>query len=116
MLSALVSRQWKLTRMTAELIQFVEKHNDLYGEDDWAVTFGEAQRPSMLAKMYAKMGIGIENSKHIDCLAIDLKLYVKGVYQAKSEAYLPLGTFWESLGGIWGGRFKRADGVHFEVK
>jgi hypothetical protein len=115
MISATVSKQWKMVRMTAELIKFVEKHNDLYGENDWAITFGEAFRSSMLAQMYAKMGIGIANSKHTERRAIDVNFFIGGVYQDKSEAYLPLGTYWESLGGVWGGRFKKADGNHFEV-
>jgi hypothetical protein len=28
--------------------------------------------------------------------------------------YLELGEFWESMGGVWGGRFSFADCVHFE--
>jgi hypothetical protein len=107
--SALVSQQWKFVTMFGLLISFVKQH------PGWAITFGEAYRPSMLAQWYAKMGMGIANSKHCQRLAIDVNFFIDGVYQTKSEAYAPLGQFWESIGGRWGGRFKKSDGNHFEV-
>lgn len=48
-------------------------------------------------------------------LAIDLNLFISGVYQTNSKAYLPLGEYWESLGGSWGGRFSKPDGNHFSL-
>ena len=53
----------------------------------------------------------IEGSKHYDRLAIDLNLFYDGEYLTTTEAHQPLGEFWESLGGTWGGRFR--DGNHY---
>jgi len=48
---------------------------------------------------------------------VDFNLFINGRYQDKSEAYLPLGEYWESLGGSWGGRFKsNPDGNHFSLE
>ena len=55
---------------------------------------------------------GSERSKHHAGLAIDLNLYRDGTYLTKTEDHTPLGEWWESVGGIWGGRFQ--DGNHYE--
>lgn len=47
-------------------------------------------------------------------LAVDLNLFKDGKYLTATEDYTPLGEFWESLGGAWGGRFK--DGNHFSIE
>ena len=53
-------------------------------------------------------------------LAQDIDLYINGVYQTTTEAHLALGEWWEQYGLIhhlplrWGGRFKNADGNHYE--
>ena len=57
---------------------------------------------------------GIRNSLHSKRLAIDLMLFKNGVYLTNSEDYRPLGEFWESIGGTWGGRFH--DGNHFSCE
>ena len=61
--------------------------------------------------------IGIVNSLHRDCLAIDLVLTSKGLPLRYSEEYAELGKFWEGLHELccWGGRFKRPDGGHFSI-
>jgi hypothetical protein len=45
------------------------------------------------------------NSRHLDRLAADIVLFRDGVPQFDGETYRPFGVYWESLGGIWGGRF-----------
>lgn len=52
--------------------------------------------------------------KHPKGLAIDLNLFIAGIFQETTESHLPLGEYWESIGGIWGGRFKNRDGNHYE--
>ena len=52
-----------------------------------------------------------KGSWHEKGLAIDLNLFKDGEYLTRTKDYEPLGKFWESLGGTWGGRFK--DGNHF---
>lgn len=74
---------------------------------------GELQRTRAQAEANAAAGIGIRSSLHVDKLAIDLHLFIDGVYQTETAAYEPLGVFWESIGGAWGGRFTRKDGNHF---
>lgn len=54
-----------------------------------------------------------ENSFHYQRLAIDLNLFIDGVYQMDSLVHTPLGIYWESIGGTWGGRFTNTDGNHY---
>ncbi|ELR1854532.1 M15 family metallopeptidase, partial [Escherichia coli O22:H8] len=64
----------------------------------------------------AKTGKGIRNSLHTLRLAVDFNLFINGEYQTDTDAYRPLGEYWESIGGTWGGRFSRADGNHFSLE
>lgn len=59
--------------------------------------------------------IGIVNSLHRICLAIDLVLSKDGVVTWDYKDYLRLGEFWESLSHLcrWGGRF--GDAGHFSI-
>lgn len=69
------------------------------------LTFGDA---------WARDG-HMENSKHYRRLAIDLNLFDgAGNYLTETKDHEVLGLFWESIGGIWGGRFKNPDGNHYE--
>ena len=72
--------------------------------EGYQLTFGDA---------WAKDGHK-KNSLHYDRLAIDLNLFKNGKYLTKTEDHLPLGEFWEAIGGSWGGRF--GDGNHYELK
>jgi len=82
----------------------------------WSVTFGDSYRPPEMVAIYVKRGIGSRSSLHPKRLAMDLNLFINGVYQKGSLPYAPLGIYWESLDPMnrWGGRFKRKDGNHFE--
>lgn len=53
-------------------------------------------------------------SLHPDKLAIDLNLFKDGHYLSSTEAHRPLGEWWESIGGTWGGRFN--DGNHYSLE
>jgi hypothetical protein len=66
-----------------------------------------------LGDAYAHDG-HMNGSLHYDKLAIDLNLFQDGVYLVSTEAHLPLGEYWESIGGSWGGRFN--DGNHYSLK
>jgi len=111
-------------------------HLILYCENrEIPIRLGEAHRPWWVALIYAKVVLqiainkllgqkalpekinGIVTSKHIKSLAIDVwvidaqtgkKIFYNGPLLEK------IGKFWESIGGIWGGRFKKADQPHFE--
>ena len=55
----------------------------------------------------------IKNSFHLKGLAKDLNLFKNKKYLRKTSDHLPLGLVWESLGGTWGGRFRKKDGNHY---
>lgn len=82
----------------------------------YTFTYGEAMRSPEQAEIYAKEGKGIADSLHCKRLAIDINLFKDGVYLDKTEDYAEIGQYWESLHPTnrWGGRFKHADGNHFE--
>lgn len=106
-----LSKQQQLfTKDVATLINFIFSQG-------YSCTLGEVYRTKEQAEIYAKQGKGIINSLHCQRLAIDLNLFDKDDnYLDKSEDYERFGCFWESLDSQngWGGRFKRADGNHFE--
>ncbi|MCW6545520.1 M15 family metallopeptidase [Yersinia ruckeri] len=106
----LSEKQQLFTQLTAQLIQWA-------GERGYRLTYSEAYRTAEQAALNAKSGKGISNSLHTQRLAVDFNLFINGQYQTKSEAYQPLGEYWESLGGSWGGRFKsNPDGNHFSLE
>lgn len=87
-------------------------------ENGMQLTLGEAYRTPEQAALNAKAGKGIAASLHGQRLAIDMNLIIDGVYQAKSEAYKPLGDYWKSLHPLccWGGDFASLpDGNHFSM-
>jgi len=57
---------------------------------------------------------GIVHSIHQDQLAVDFNLFKDGKYLDKTIDHKPLGEFWESIGGTWGGRF--GDGNHYSIE
>ena len=85
----------------------------------FSATFGEAFRTQEQANLYAQAGKGIADSLHCKRLAVDLNLINdEGIYLPDSADYKQFGLYWESLNDLntWGGRFKRMDGNHFEMK
>jgi hypothetical protein len=73
------------------------------------------------AALNAKKGSGIKNSLHLDKLAIDLNLFINGVYKTDSKDHKPLGDYWKSLSTkdyqcCWGGDFKKPDGNHYSIE
>ena len=106
----LSEKQQLFTVLIADLIHWAASKG-------YRLTFGEVYRTPEQAALNAKKGSGISNSLHTQRLAVDFNLFINGVYQTKTEAYLPLGEYWESLGGEWGGRFKsNPDGNHFSLE
>ena len=96
----------------AKLIQYIFEHNH-------TVTLSEAYRTPEQAEIYAKEGKGIKDSQHCKRLAMDLNLFdMEGNYLTDKKSYEPFGIYWEGLNPMnrWGGRFMRADCVHFERK
>lgn len=56
-------------------------------------------------------------SQHLNKLAIDLNLFVKGEYKTDIDNYRPLGGYWKFLNekNVWGGDWGW-DANHFEMK
>ena len=104
----LSEKQQLFTVMIADLIHWAQAHG-------YRLTFGEADRTPEQAALNARTGKGIRNSLHTRRLAVDFNLFINGEYQTDSRAYTPLGEYWESIGGTWGGRFSRPDGNHFSL-
>lgn len=101
-------KQRKLPLMLVKLIEHAYKLG-------YEVTLGDAYRdPRMHGGIGVKAGYGHPRSAHKQRLAIDLNLFKDGKYLTSSEDHLPLGEFWESIGGSWGGRFK--DGNHYSLE
>jgi len=96
---SLRKKQSKFARMVSLLILFAY-------EKGYEITLGDA---------YATDG-HCDDSFHYKRLAIDLNLFRDGKYLINTEDHKPLGDFWESIGGSWGGRFKNPDGNHYSYE
>jgi hypothetical protein len=111
MIETLGEKQRRFTRLVGLLIEWAYANG-------YELTFGDAYRSVEQAKLNAAAGKGIISSLHCERLAIDLNLFKHGDYLKASEAYAPLGAYWESLGAdcAWGGRFSKPDGNHFSIR
>lgn len=108
MSETLGQKQQRFTRMVARLL---DKAHDLGFE----VTLGDAYRdPRVHGAMGVKQGYGHPRSSHKQRLAIDLNLFRDGAFLQSSDDHRPLGEWWESQGGAWGGRFN--DGNHYSLE
>jgi len=98
-MSELLKRQIKFSRMVGRLLIYAES----IGYD---LTHGDAYRD-------ARCPYGHETSLHKERLAIDFNLFIDGQFQPSTDAHRPLGEFWETMGGTWGGR--GGDGNHYSL-
>ena len=87
-------------------------------DNGFQLTAGELMRSQEQQDIYYNDGRSkVVHSRHQDRLAIDLNLFIKGVYQTNRAAYEPLALYWKSLdedniaGYDWGW-----DANHFEMK
>ena len=96
----------------------------IFQQPGYEVAGGELERSKAQALANAASGAGIASSLHLDRLAIDLLLFIQGVYQTDSAAYKPLGDKWKSMHPLarWGGDFRdkagkpKPDGNHFSLE
>jgi len=103
-------KQRRFTLMIAQLIN----HAYILG---YELTFGDAYRdPRVHGKHGEKKSYSSAKSNHKRRLAVDFNLFKDGKYLTSTEAHRPLGEYWESIGGTWGGRFSKADGNHYSVE
>jgi hypothetical protein len=103
-------KQRRLVRMVGQLIAWAYANG-------YELTFGDAYRDPRLHGPVGKRAHGsysAASSLHKQRLAIDLNLFRDGEYLSRTEDHQPLGEFWESIGGSWGGRFN--DGNHYSIE
>lgn len=110
---SLSEKQHLFMRLLGEFLVWI------YTQPGLAVAGGQLQRTQAEASANAASGKGIEHSLHIKCLAIDLMLFVDGVYKTDTASYRALGDKWKSMHELcrWGGDFvSRPDGDHFSLE
>jgi hypothetical protein len=91
--------------MTAMLIAWAYEHG-------YELTYGDAYRdPRSHGKLGERIAYGRKNSLHKQRLAVDFNLFKDGKWLKTTEDHRPLGEYWESIGGTWGGYFD--DGNHY---
>jgi hypothetical protein len=107
--------QVTLRQKQSLFVQLLAKLIDYAYANGMELTLGEAWRTPEQARRNADAGIGISSSLHIERLAVDLNLFVGGVFIDSSEGHRRLGEYWESLhpNCRWGGRFRKPDGNHY---
>ena len=107
-MSALTDKQARFASMFGQLLHFVDTLPDHRVRVSWGYRSPAAN----------KLIGGHPRSTHISRLAedviLDKRINGKWVWQKSTAAYKPLGEFWESIGGTWGGRFD--DGGHFSLE
>jgi len=108
MAETLGQKQRRFTRMLADLIRFAY-------DSGYELTVGDAYRdPRLHGEMGVKKGYGHASSNHKQRLAMDFNLFKDGKFLTSTEDHRPLGEYWESIGGSWGGRFN--DGNHYSLE
>ena len=90
------NKQRIFTRMIGKLIRWAYANG-------YELTFGDAWATDGHRK----------DSFHYKRLAVDLNLFIDGQYQTSTRAHKPLGDYWKSIGGTWGGDFRLKDGNHY---
>ena len=108
-------------RLSQKQVLFTQYVGLLIGyaaDEGYHIAMRECYRTLEQQMLYVARGASrTENSRHLDGLAIDFVLYIRGEYQVDVAPYEPLGTYWEGLDSknVWGGRWKTVpDGGHFE--
>jgi len=101
-------KQRRFTRMVADLIVYAYSIG-------YELSFGDAFRdPRVFGAVGEKKSYSSANSCHKSRLAVDFNLFKDGKWLQNTEDFEPLGIWWESKGGTWGGRFN--DGNHFSLE
>lgn len=101
------AQQHRFVVMLGQLIG----HATLLGYD---LSIGDAYRDPRVHGEYGEdKGYGSRYSDHKLRLAIDLNLFHDNKFLSSTEDHRPLGEYWESIGGFWGGRVN--DGNHYAL-
>lgn len=104
------------SRFVVMIAQLINHATDL----GYELTFGDAYRdPRVFGDFGESVGYGEAHSCHKLRLAVDFNLFIDGQYRQDRGAYAPLGDYWQSIGGTWGGAFtgkNAGDANHFSVE
>ena len=104
---SLGQKQRRFTIMIAGLINYAYSIG-------YELTVGDAFRDSrVFGAVGENKGYGRSKSNHKIRLACDFNLFLGGKFLDKSSDHEPLGIWWESIGGSWGGRY--GDGNHYSI-
>lgn len=104
---SLLQKQFRFVRMTGQLLAWAHANG-------YELTTGDGYRdPRVFGAMGVRQGYGESKSAHKQRLAHDWHLFKDGRFLPNTEDHRPLGEYWESLGGTWGGRFN--DGNHYSL-
>lgn len=107
-MSELLDKQLRFSKMVVQLLL----RADMLG---YEYTFSDAYRdPRLHGELGEKKGYGHRSSAHKLRLAIDINLFKDKQFLSSTKDHEPLGLYWESLGGSWGGRFE--DGNHYSLE
>lgn len=84
----------------------------------YEVSFGEAERPEAMQKIYFESGKSkTMHSYHLRKLAFDIHFFLNGKLLESKAELQEIGDHWESLNPLnqWGGNWKSfVDAPHFE--
>lgn len=101
-------KQRRFVLMTAALIDYAYSQG-------YELTTGDGYRdPRVFGAMGERKGYGESRSAHKQRLAHDWNLFKDGKFLTETSDHLPLGLYWEAMGGSWGGRFN--DGNHYSLE
>ena len=101
-MSRLIDKQHMHSLRLAKLIIYADSLGYQISGGDWTV--GEDDK------------VHRPNSLHRLRLATDINLFRHGTYLMDTESHRPLGEYWETMGGAWGGNFKNnPDGNHYST-
>lgn len=107
-METLREKQSRFVKMQARLIDWAYAHG-------YELTLGDAYRDP---RTHGEIGVfkcyGKAYSNHKRRLAQDYNLFKDGKYLGSTEDHRPLGVYWESIGGAWGGHFN--DGNHYALE
>lgn len=108
---SLSARQQRFAKLTVKLYLEIERRG--YG---WS--YGDAFRdPRVFGEQGVQKGYGKASSAHKNKLAVDVNLFLNGVYLKDTEAHRQFGEHWCTLDPDcrWGGHFSDADGNHYSM-
>lgn len=105
---SLFQKQCLFAKMVPRLLDYIHSKG-------YECTIGDVFRdPRVHGHVGTKLGYGHARSAHKNKLAVDINLFREGKFLTATSDHEPIGVWWESQGGSWGGRFN--DGNHYSLE